>query len=246
MSRMSAPSAVLLAALLCCALPAGAQAARRISSDPTVPDSSRVLGVEAARAPMAVLPIWIGADNCYALYRSEWESMPRVGPRARFGITMYLPLQKERVRNWTTVTYEEDALETRAWLVTFDGFGGYVYTPIRVTAATTLFSIRTGLDHVVGVEANPIGFLGAGVGFGHGMLYGSQGERADHWSSYDFVVRGGLYAYPSRTTRLGLIGLGAIGYRLAPHELHDVVAEFQLGVTLEGALTLPKRFVEQP
>lgn len=246
MSRMSAPSAVLLAALLCCSFPAGAHAAGRISSDASSPDSSRVLGGEAGRVPMAVLPIWVGADNLYAVYRSEWESMPRVGPRARFGVSMYLPMPRERVRSWTTVTYEEDALETKDWLVTYDGFGGYVYSPIHVAAATTLFSVRTGLDHVAGDEARPVGFLGAGLGLGHGMLYGSQGERAEHWSSYDFVVRGGLYAYPSRTARLGLVGLGVIGYRLAPRELHDVIAEFQLGVTLEGALQLPKRFVEQP
>ncbi len=173
MSRMSGPSAVLLAALLCCAFPAGAHAGRRISSDPTVPDTVRALEEAAAPVPMAVLPIWLGVDDEFALYRSRWRDLPRVGPRGRFGLTIQVPMPQVGVRSWTSVAYAEDELETKKYFVVWDSVG-YRYQPRPFSVPTTMFSLRTGLDHVAGNEARPWGFLGGGVGFGDdhpGELY---------------------------------------------------------------------------
>ncbi len=243
MSRMSGPYAVLLAALLCSLVPVTAGASRRISSDPSVPDSARVLGSEVGRVPMAALPVWVGMESDFALYRSEWESMPRSGSRARFGATLYVPVQKEGVRNWTSITYEEDELESRAVFVWFDG-NQYTYVPVTLGVPTTMFGVRSGLDFVAGDETRPNAFLGAGLGAGYGLFGAALGTDTRHWTSYEFVVRGGLYAYSSKHARIGVVGLGVVGYRMGPDDLRDVAAEFQLGLTLESALQLPKRFVE--
>ncbi|MBI5170335.1 MAG: hypothetical protein HZA61_12675 [Candidatus Eisenbacteria bacterium] len=243
MSRMSGPSAVLVAALLCALLPAAAQASRRISSDPSVPDSSRVLGSDLGRVPTAALPVWFGVDNEFALLRNEWENMPRTGSRARFGATIYVPVQQVGARNWTSVTYEEDELEARGYVTWYDGTD-FTYVPVTFPVPTTMFSVRTGLDRVAGSETRPSAFLGAGLGVGFGLFGASLGSDTRHWTSYEFAVRGGLYAYSSKNARFGVVGLGVVGYRLAPDDLRDVIAEFQLGVAIEGALQLPKRFVE--
>lgn len=243
MSRMSGPSAVLLAALFCCLLSADAHAARRISSDPAVPDTGRVAAANTVLVPMATLPVWIGVDNEFALYRSEWESMRRVGPRGRFGVTMYVPLQKEGVRNWTSIGYEEDELETRAYMSWFNG-SNYTTVPVSVQSPTTLFTLRGGLDHVAGSEQRPRGFLGAGLGVGYGLIASPLGGRSERWGVFDTAVRGGLYAYPSVNSRIGLVGQGLLGFRLATHDLQDAYAELRLGLSFESALQLPKRFVE--
>lgn len=243
MSRMSGPSAVLVTALLCALLPATTHASRRISSDPAVPDTGRVAAASTDLVPMVTLPVWIGVDSEFALYRSKWESMPRVGPRGRFGVTLYVPLQKEGVRNWTSIGYEEDELETRAYMDWFNG-SNYTLVPVSVQSPTTLFTLRSGLDHVAGSEQRPRAFLGAGLGVGYGLIASPLAGRSERWGVFDTAVRGGLYAYPSANSRIGLVGQGLLGFRLAVHDLRDAYVELRLGLSFESALQLPKRFVE--
>ncbi len=243
MPRMTGPFTVLLVCALCCLMTTRSDA-RRISSDPTVPDTARVLEAEDTRVPMVALPIWIGVDDEYALYRSRWRDLPRVGPRGRFGLTIHVPMPQVGVRSWTSMAYAEDELETKKYFVVWDSVG-YAYRPQPLSVSTSLFSLRTGLDRVAGNEARPLGFLGGGVGFGYGAIDSEWRGRTERWVSLECALRGGLYLYSSRNSRFGLVGLGILGYR-GGSETHDAIVEVQLGVTMESALQLPKRFVEQP
>ena len=219
---------------------ADAHAARRISSDPGAAPR-RGAGSEHRPVPMATLPVWIGVDNEFALYRSEWESMPRwvradasasrctCRCRGRASATGRRSGMKGRTRD-ACVHVLVQRIQPRRCRSRFNhprrSSRCGVARPRRWKRATAARLSRRGPRRRLRADRPPLGGR----------------SDAGAFSTPPFAVA--CMPYPSANSRIGLVGQGLIGFRLATHDLQDAYAELRLGLSFESALQLPKRFVE--
>lgn len=239
---MSCPPRLHVLALACAALfllSAPAHAARSISSDPSQPDSMTT----RTRAPMRVLPVWVGTETMFALERSRWDGNEWRGGTMRFGVSLSFPSVRVNEREWATFSFEDETLGIPVFaLAYYDSLYNPHYDRFERRVSAALFTGRFGHDRLFGREARPHSFVGLGLGFGGGSVSDLYGGDPDHWLAYEIVVRAGAYAYPYRRARIGAVAQGVIDYRIIDTWRRGAHHQMQLGLVLEAPIEIPRRF----